>query len=188
MILKLIKFNCVKSTNDEAIRIIRSKKNYQGIVVSNFQTKGRGTMGKKWISYKGNFFASIFFELKKTMPGFKEFSLINPIILKKILNQYSSNEVRIKWPNDLLIKNRKVCGILQELIQFEKKFFLIIGIGINTVFSPKNKMFKSISLLESSSKSIDNLKILNHLKKNYETIFYNYKFNKKILKNELFNR
>ena len=123
MILKLIKFNCVKSTNDEAIRIIRSKKNYQGIVVSNFQTKGRGTMGKKWISYKGNFFASIFFELKKTMPGFKEFSLINPIILKKILNQYSSNEVRIKWPNDLLIKNRKVCGILQELIQFEKKFF-----------------------------------------------------------------
>ena len=123
MILKLIKFNCVKSTNDEAIKIIRSKKNYQGIVASNFQTKGRGTMGKKWISCKGNFFASIFFELKKSMPDFKEFSLINPLIVKKILNEYSTHQVKIKWPNDLLIKNRKVCGILQELIKFEKKFF-----------------------------------------------------------------
>ena len=182
MKLKLIKFNCVKSTNDEAIKIIRSKKNYQGIVASNFQTKGRGTMGKKWISCKGNFFASIFFELKKSMPDFKEFSLINPLIVKKILNEYSTHQVKIKWPNDLLIKNRKVCGILQELIKFEKKFFLIIGIGINTAYSPKTKSFKSISLLESSDKLIDNSKILKNLKKNYETIFYNYKFNKKLLK------
>ena len=65
MILKLIKFNCVKSTNDEAIKIIKSGKKSQGIIISNIQTKGRGTMGKKWISYNGNFFASIFFELKK---------------------------------------------------------------------------------------------------------------------------
>ena len=182
MILKLIKFDCVKSTNDEAIRIIKSKKNSQGIVVSNFQTKGRGTMGKKWISYKGNFFASIFFELKKSMPDFKEFSLINPVIIKKILNEYSSHQVKIKWPNDLLIKNRKVCGILQELIKVEKKFFLIVGIGINTVRSPKIGSFKSISLLESSDKLIDNSEILINIKRNYENIFYNYKFNKKLLK------
>ena len=182
MKLKVIKFDCVKSTNDEAIKIIRSKKSYQGIVVANFQTKGRGTMGKKWISTKGNFFASIFFELKKSMPNFKEFSLINPLIVKKILKEYSSQQVKIKWPNDLLIKNRKVCGILQELIQFEEKFFLIIGIGINTVSSPKTKSFKGTSLLESSDKLIDNSKILQSLKKNYETIFRNYKFNKKLLK------
>ncbi len=182
MILKLIKFNCVKSTNDEAIKIIRSKKNSKGIVISNFQTKGRGTMGKKWISHKGNFFVSIFFELKKSMPDFKEFSLINPLIVKKTLKEYSSQQVKIKWPNDLLIRNRKVCGILQELIQFEKKFFLIIGIGINTVSSPKTKSFRGTSILESSNKLVDNSRILKSLKKNYETIFRNYKFNKKLLK------
>ena len=182
MILKLIKFNCVKSTNDEAIKIIRSKKNTKGIVISNHQTNGRGTMGKKWISYKGNIFASVFFELKKSMPNFKEFSLINPLIIRKTLNEYSALLVKIKWPNDLLIKNRKVCGILQELVQVERKFFLIIGIGINTVTAPKTKTFKGTSLLESSNKLIDNSKILKSLKNNYETIFRNYKFNKKLLR------
>ena len=182
MILKLIKFNCVKSTNDEAIRIIRSKKNYQGIIISNFQTKGRGTMGKKWISRKGNFFASIFFELKKSMPGFKQFSIINAEIIKKVLSEYSHYNIKIKKPNDILIKNQKVCGILQELIKFEKKIFLIIGIGINTVNSPKTNSFNSISLVEASNKYINNFEILMNLKKNYENIFYNYKFNKIFLK------
>ena len=181
MKLKLIKFNRVKSTNDEAIKIIRSKKSFEGIVVANFQTKGRGTMGKQWVSCKGNIFASIFFELKKSMPNFKQFSLINPMILKKILKEHSSHHIKIKWPNDLLIKNKKVCGILQELIKFEKKFFLIVGVGINTVTSPKTTAFKGISLLESSGKIISNTDILMNLKKNYETIFYNYKLNKLLL-------
>ena len=174
MKLNLIKLKEVKSTNDEAIKIIRSKKNKQGIIISNLQTKGKGTMGKKWISQKGNFFASIFFELKKNMPKPNEFSLINPLIIKKTLNDYSRFEVKIKWPNDLLIKSRKVCGILQELIRFDKKSFLIIGIGINTLRSPNNKKFKSISLLECSDKVINNYQILKNLKKNYELSDWRY--------------
>ena len=69
-----------------------------------------------------------------------------------------------------------------EVIKFEKKFFLIIGIGINTAYSPKNRSFKCISLQETSDKLISNIDILLKLKKNYETIFYNYKYNKKLLK------
>ena len=168
MKLKLIKFQKVKSTNDEAIKIIKSKSNKEGIVISALQTNGKGTMGKKWISIKGNLFVSIFFEIKQNMPNFKEFSLINPIIIKNILKCYSKFEVKIKWPNDLLIKSKKVCGILQELIKIEKKTFLIIGIGINTLKSPKKREFKSISLIECSNKPINNLEILKNLKKNYE--------------------
>ena len=70
MKLNLIRLRKVRSTNDEAIKIIKSKKNIQGIVISDQQTKGKGTMGKKWISLKGNFFASIFFELKKKYAKF----------------------------------------------------------------------------------------------------------------------
>ena len=121
MKLNLIKFNCVKSTNDSAIKIIRSRKKKEGIVISNLQTNGKGTMGKKWISQKGNLFVSVFFELKETLPNFKEFSSINPFIIKKILNKYSTYTVKIKKPNDLLIKSKKVCGILQEVIKIERE-------------------------------------------------------------------
>tara|TARA_Y100001970_G_scaffold284531_1_gene402095 strand:- start:14062 stop:14610 length:549 start_codon:yes stop_codon:yes gene_type:complete len=174
MKLNLIKYKKVKSTNDEAIKIIRSRKNKQGIIVSNFQTKGKGTMGKKWVSLKGNIFASVFFELKKNMPNYKEFSLINPLIIKRILTKYTSFQVKIKWPNDLLIKSRKVCGILQELIKIDNKSFLIIGIGINTLKSPNNVKLKAISLMECSHKKINNREILSNLKKNYELSNWRY--------------
>ena len=159
MKLRLIKFKEVESTNDEAIKIIKSKKNNQGIVISNSQTKGKGTMGKKWTSIRGNFFASIFFELKKNMPKPNEFSLINPMILKKVLNEYSRFEVKVKWPNDLLINRKKVSGILQELINLDKKTYLIIGIGINTMRCPNTQKFKSISLNKCSNKTISNHQI-----------------------------
>ena len=108
------------------------------------------------------------------MPKPDEISLINPLIIKKVLNEYSTFDIKIKWPNDLLIKSRKVCGILQELIKVDKKNFLIIGIGINTRNSPNNKKFKSISLLECSDKIINNYKILKNLKKNYELSNWRY--------------
>ena len=82
----------------------------------------------------------------------------------------------------MLIQNRKICGILQESVKIEKKFNLIVGIGINTLTSPKNTSFKGISLLESSGKLVDNFTILNNLKNKYETIFYNHKFNKELIK------
>ena len=67
MKLRLIKFCKVKSTNDEAIKKIKSKKIPAGIVCSNIQTNGRGTMGKKWISFNGNFFITIFFTCKNPL-------------------------------------------------------------------------------------------------------------------------
>ena len=178
MKLRLIKFSNVKSTNDEAIKKIKSKKVGAGIVYSYSQTKGRGTMGKKWISYNGNFFITIFFELKKNMPNFKEFSVLNPLILKKLLSRYTNLNIKIKKPNDLLINNNKVCGILQETLKIEKKLFLVIGVGVNTIISPKSKNIKAISLKESSKVIVKNLDILENLKDEYEKIFLNYKLNK----------
>ena len=65
MILKKFVFNNVNSTNDLAIKIINNSKNKSGIVIANNQKKGRGRYGKKWISFKGNIFVSIFFNFEK---------------------------------------------------------------------------------------------------------------------------
>ena len=59
MKIKLLKFKSVKSTNDTALRLIKIKYSKPTIVTSLSQTRGRGTMGKKWISKKGNLFLSL---------------------------------------------------------------------------------------------------------------------------------
>ena len=83
MKLKSLKFKSVKSTNDIAHKLIKKKKIRPTIIVSEKQTKGRGTMGKKWISQKGNLFLTIFFDMSKKNVDFKEFASLNEYLLKK---------------------------------------------------------------------------------------------------------
>ena len=61
MKLKQFNFKIVKSTNQTAIRIIKSSKNGFGLIVSESQSKGKGQYGRKWISFKGNIFLSFFY-------------------------------------------------------------------------------------------------------------------------------
>ncbi len=168
MNLKIIKFSSVKSTNDEAIKMIKHNKLKLGIAVATKQSKGRGTMGKKWISRKGNLFISIFFDISRSNIKSDKFSVFNPHIIKDVLKKYSKYKIIIKWPNDLLIKKRKLCGILQEVISYKNKNYLIIGVGINTLVSPVSRNFNSISLLKCSKIKISNREILMKLKLAYE--------------------
>ena len=83
MNFNIYNYNKIPSTNDEAIKLIKKKNMKQGLVFSKIQTNGRGTRGKKWISKSGNFFGSIFFQLKKNTPKFYEFSVIAPVLITK---------------------------------------------------------------------------------------------------------
>ena len=178
MKLKSLKFKSVKSTNDIAHKLIKKKKIRPTIILSEKQTKGRGTMGKKWISKKGNLFLTIFFDMTKKKIDFKKFAVLNAYLLKSILVKKFSNKIKIKWPNDLLYEGKKVCGILQETTNNAEKKFLIIGIGINTNFNPENSSFLSTSLKHITKKNIDNKKLFIMIKKNYEKFLFKANQNK----------
>ncbi|MBD1172136.1 biotin--[acetyl-CoA-carboxylase] ligase [Pelagibacterales bacterium SAG-MED05] len=168
MKIKLIKFKSTKSTNDIAIQLIKKNKTQPTLISSEKQTKGRGTMGKKWISQKGNLFISIFFEINQKRINFKQFAILNAFLIRKLVAKFISRDIKIKWPNDLLYKKEKICGILQEVINYNQKNYLIVGIGLNTNISPKNKSFSSTSLKNIINKRIDNRKILKNIKSIYE--------------------
>ena len=170
MKLRSLKFKSVESTNDVALMLIKKDDIKPSIILSERQTKGRGTMGKKWISKKGNLFLSIFFDMSKKKIDFKKFAIINAYLLKSILAKKFSNKIKIKWPNDLLFKKKKICGILQETTNNAEKKFLIIGIGINTNFNPENSSFLSTSLKHITNKNIDNKKLFIMIKKKYEKL------------------
>ena len=172
MTLKIVKFKSVKSTNNEAIKLIKSDTLFRGIVSAETQTKGKGTMGKKWVSYKGNIFISIFFKVGLAKIKIENYLIINAKIIKKILNEYSKKIIEIKKPNDLLINGKKIYGILQEVIEHKKEKYLIIGIGINSKISPLNKNFKCTSLKKNSNKNIINEIIIDKIKKSYDKLIY----------------
>ena len=172
MKLKIVKFKNIKSTNDEAIKLIRSDQLLLGLVSSKTQIKGRGTMVKKWISQKGNIFISIFFKVNLIKIKIENYLIINAKIIQNILSKYTKKNIKIKKPNDLLIDGDKICGILQEVIEHKKEKYLITGIGINTKVSPQNKKLDSTSLKIHSNKNISNKIIISKIKKNYDKLIY----------------
>ena len=172
MKLKFVKFKNVKSTNDEAIKLIRSDKHLLGLVSADMQVKGRGTMGRKWISCKGNIFISIFFKVNFIKIKIENYLIINAKIIQRILHEYTKKIIKIKKPNDLLIDGKKICGILQEVIEHKNEKYLITGIGINTKISPTDRNFICTSLKISLNKNINNQHIIKNIKKNYDELIY----------------
>tara|TARA_Y100000591_G_C21645846_1_gene600268 strand:- start:82 stop:645 length:564 start_codon:yes stop_codon:yes gene_type:complete len=168
MKLRLKKFKSVRSTNDVAIKLIKKKNPQPTLIISEEQTRGRGTMGKKWISQKGNLFFSIFFQLNKKKINFKQFAILNALLLKQIISEIVTKKIKIKWPNDLLYRKKKICGILQEVINYNQFNYLIVGIGLNTNNAPLNKKFSSTCLKNIVNKKIDNKKFLKKIKIKYE--------------------
>ena len=107
MIIKSFNYKFVNSTNDIAINLIKQKNIKAGFVLAEKQKKGRGHRGKKWISYKGNLFISIFFSLEKINLTLKQLTKINTKLIIKLISQYYKKKIKLKLPNDILINKKK---------------------------------------------------------------------------------
>tara|TARA_Y100001960_G_C14402035_1_gene693918 strand:- start:176 stop:709 length:534 start_codon:yes stop_codon:yes gene_type:complete len=155
MIIKKFLYKTVNSTNDVAINLIKKKNVKLGLVISENQKKGRGQRGKKWISYKGNFFVSIFFSLEKSNLSIKKLTKINVNLIVKLISIYWKKKIKLKYPNDILINKKKICGILQEIVQKNGIKYLIVGVGLNLVKSPNIQDYPTTNLLELTGTKIN---------------------------------
>ncbi len=169
MRLKVIKLKSVDSTNNFAIRRIRAGKTKPALIIADSQKKGRGQYGRKWISYKGNIFFSIYFSIKKKLI-LKSITKKIYLTLKRSLNLFVDQNITIKQPNDLLIKGYKVCGILQETVVYNNYKFFIVGVGINLCKSPKINKKKTSYLQKYNNKKIYKKDIYIMIKKNFEKL------------------
>ena len=154
MKFKVFRFKKVKSTNNTAIRIIRNSKLENGMIISELQSDGRGQYGRRWISEKGNLFVSLFYIQNNLYLTLKQLTKINSFLVKKLLAKYYKKKINFKKPNDLLIKKKKICGILQETIDKLDKKYLIVGIGINLIKSPNINNYPTTNLYNLIKKKI----------------------------------
>ena len=174
MKFKVYKYKKLKSTNDQAINIIKNKNIKYGYIFSDIQTSGKGTFGKKWISLKGNFFGSIFFPLKEGYPSYDEFAQICPILIYNAIKSFCMNsKLSIKWPNDILIKKKKVCGILQEVLEKNNIKYLVIGTGINLISHPDKKYINATNIFNETNVKIKKKKLINKIIELFENFLSN---------------
>ena len=122
-------FDTISSTNDYLLRKEKNKNKDIKICIAEEQTKGRGRRGKSWISPK---FKNIYFSLnsylkKEDLSGL---SIAVALSISKVLTKINVMSL-IKWPNDLLVGNKKICGILIETAKVGELTKVVIGIGIN---------------------------------------------------------
>ena len=181
MKFEIFKFENVTSTNDVAINLIKEKQKQIGCVYADAQTKGRGTRGKEWISDKGNLFGSIFFPLEDNYPPSNEFSMINPVIISDVIKLFCDKKnVNLKFPNDVFVSRKKICGVLQETIILGNRKFLIIGIGVNIVSNPDiNNEYQATNILLETKKKPKIKEIIDLIISSYKKFFidlnlYNY--------------
>ncbi len=122
-------FDTISSTNDYLLSKEKNKNKDINVCIAEEQTKGRGRRGKSWISPK---FKNIYFSLssyleKEDLSGF---SIALALSVNKVLSKINVMSL-IKWPNDLLVGNKKICGILIETAKVGELTKVVIGIGIN---------------------------------------------------------
>ena len=174
MKLKQFNFKKVISTNQTAIRLIKNLNCEFGLIFSETQTNGRGQYGRKWISYKGNIFMSIFYKLDKINLSINSLTKKNCFLVKKVISKCYKKIIIFKPPNDLLINKKKICGILQEKIEKSDKKYLVVGIGINLIKSPNLSNYLTTNLLDVTNRKINKKKIEKDLKITFEKFLSKY--------------
>ncbi|PLR29206.1 biotin--[acetyl-CoA-carboxylase] synthetase [Chimaeribacter coloradensis] len=108
--------------------------------VAEYQHAGRGRRGRQWVSpFGANLYLSMFWRLEQGPAAAMGLSLVIGIVMAEVLQQLGAADVRVKWPNDLYLRDRKLAGILVELTgKTGDAAQLVIGAGINLAMRESN--------------------------------------------------
>jgi BirA family biotin operon repressor/biotin-[acetyl-CoA-carboxylase] ligase len=151
MPLNCMLFDSLPSTNLYAKENI-SKLNLPSLIVANHQTGGYGRFQREWLSPPDkNLYFTLLFKPDIPLENFAGLTQITAITLASLLKK-EGIDIQLKWPNDLLWKKHKICGILAEMIPHNGQHIFILGIGLNV--NSTNSDFQSLDRRASSLREI----------------------------------
>ena len=127
---RLIFYQEIPSTMDEASRLAQEGADEGTVVVAGTQTAGRGRQGRDWVSRQGNLYLSIIF--RPTLEVLPMLSILAGVAAVRAIRKTTGLEPGIKWPNDIMLGGKKTGGILVEsVVQGDQVSYAILGIGLN---------------------------------------------------------
>lgn len=131
---KILFFPQLDSTNSEAERQLAAGRQTPFVVLAGEQTQGRGRMGRRWHSpdKEGNCYMSLIFRPDLSPQRMQTFTLWMGLNLCELLNEFCKTAVKLKWPNDLILSDKKVGGMLTEArVDADRTRDLVFGLGLN---------------------------------------------------------
>ena len=150
----LIYFNNCASTQDELIDFLNQhylSEDFLAVYTFN-QTKGRGQYGNSWENLpEENLAYSFALKTKNINVSDTCFNFYTAILVRDFIANLTKTEVKIKWPNDLILKNKKICGMLFE----KSKNYFVVGIGINILQENFKNLPKAGSVLSQTGLSFE---------------------------------
>ncbi len=151
---EVISYKRCGSTNDIAYALAEKGLKEGSVIIAEEQEKGKGRHGRTWISpSKGGIYMSVILRPCITPNEIAKVTLLAAVAAAKAIRGTAGLLALIKWPNDILINGRKVCGILTEMkAEQDSVDFIVIGIGIN-VNTPAGKLPKGASSLKEEFRS-----------------------------------
>ena len=157
-----LKHEC-SSSNDEIMALARQSADlaHKALCVAHFQTKGRGRQGRSWVNRQGEcLMFSLGWAFDKPQYELGSLALVVALACRRALADIGL-DVKIKWPNDLVVANDKLAGILIETARVENKTVAVIGIGINFVLPKEVENATSVqALFQTASKQGVSVKTL----------------------------
>lgn len=131
MNITLLKFDTIDSTNTEALKQAKLGADEGLCIVADQQTAGRGRHGRTWVSEKGSgLYFSIMLRPWIDTQFLPLITLMTGVAVHDTLEEFGI-DADIKWVNDLLVDEKKICGILAETTDTDKGLAVVVGIGIN---------------------------------------------------------
>ncbi|WP_129595728.1 biotin--[acetyl-CoA-carboxylase] ligase [Anaerophilus nitritogenes] len=185
---KVIHFDQVESTNTVAKRMASEGAEEGTVVIAEEQIGGRGRLGRNWISpkKKGIWMSIILRPLIDPMEAAKITQIAAAAVANGLMN-ITHKFVGIKWPNDIIINNKKVCGILTEMsAELNCMNYIIVGIGMNVNMTNKEfpEEIESIatSIRECIGKEVSRKEIIKEVLHSFEELYLDFIQNKNIQK------
>ncbi len=169
---KVLYYPSIGSTN-EVVKELAAKGAAEGVlVVADEQTAGKGRLGRKWLAPAGSsLLMSLLFRPDLAPCQAQRLTMICSLAVSDALQKYSLSAA-IKWPNDILIGNKKVCGILTELGSAGRRLeYAVVGIGLNVNldFSALLALAQTAtSLAQESGREISRLELLSYIMEEIE--------------------
>ena len=174
---KILSYDTVRSTNEVAYDLARKGLEEGTVVVSDGQTHGKGRLGRHWNSPKGKgIYLSIILRPNLPPHGVAGLTLLASLSVARAVKALTSLEPQIRWPNDILIKGKKLSGVLTEMSAEQDRLnFVIVGIGINVNSSEELLPPEATSLKLSTGEKYSRVELTQKLFEEFDRIYGDFK-------------